>query len=165
MAGVAFVPPGSNIPAQGGPDQDQEPNELEELKRKLKAARLPPEAAKMAERELRRLRKMMPANQEYQVTRTWLDTLAEIPWAAVTDDRLGPETLARARKQLEDDHYGLDKAKKRLLEYLAVLRLKQSLNEEIDEQIKRVEQESAAPGRWFRFDQAASQGLVTLGIS
>jgi ATP-dependent Lon protease len=124
------------------PDEEQEPNELDELKKKLAAAKLPPEASKVAERELKRLRKMIPANQEYQVTTTWLNTIAEVPWAALTEDRLGPDTLTRARKQLDDDHYGLDKVKKRLVEYLAVLRLKQSLNDELEEQIKLVEQEA-----------------------
>ncbi|EFQ30582.1 ATP-dependent protease La [Colletotrichum graminicola M1.001] len=130
-----------------GPSQDdeQEPNELEELKKKLDKANLPPEAAKMAEREIRRLKKMMPGNQEYQVTRTWLDVLAEIPWSVTTDDRLGPDTLARARKQLDEDHYGLDKVKKRLVEYLAVLRLKQSINDDVDEQINKAEQEAVTP--------------------
>merc|ERR1712000_740726 len=86
----------------------------------------------------------MPMNQEYQVTRNWLETLSEIPWAAVTDDRLGRDTLARARKQLDDDHYGLDKVKKRLIEYLAVLRLKQSINDGVNEKILKAEQEEGS---------------------
>ncbi|KAK2011505.1 ATP-dependent protease La [Colletotrichum eremochloae] len=144
------TPPNSMFPnpyGALGPNQDdeQEPNELEELKKKLDKARLPPDAAKMADREIRRLKKMMPGNQEYQVTRTWLDVLAEIPWSVTTDDRLGPDTLARARKQLDEDHYGLDKVKKRLVEYLAVLRLKQSINDDVDEQIKKAEQEAVSP--------------------
>ncbi|KAM0323475.1 hypothetical protein ACHAQA_008754 [Verticillium albo-atrum] len=139
-----FSPPGANGMMGGEQDEDQEPNELDELRKKLDAARLPPEATKIADRELRRLKKMMPGNQEFQVTRTWLEVLSEIPWSATTDDRLGPETLVRARKQLDDDHYGLDKVKKRLVEYLAVLRLKQSVNDEVDEQIKKAEEESVA---------------------
>ncbi|KAM0526002.1 hypothetical protein ACHAPS_004282 [Verticillium nonalfalfae] len=139
-----FFPPGANGMMGGDQDDEQEPNELDELKKKLDAARLPPEATKIADRELRRLKKMMPGNQEFQVTRTWLEVLSEIPWSATTDDRLGPETLVRARKQLDDDHYGLDKVKKRLVEYLAVLRLKQSVNDEVDEQIRKAEEESVA---------------------
>lgn len=147
MPGVTFIPPGSNMNMPiGGHDHEEEGNELVELKKKLDAAKLPPEASKVAERELKRLGKMIPANQDYQVTRTWLDTMAEIPWEAVTDDKLGPETLTRARKQLDDDHYGLEKVKKRLVEYLAVLRLKQFLNEDVEEQIKRLEQDTAALG-------------------
>ena len=139
--GLPFPPPPGFASSGGGQDDDQEPNEIEELQRKLDAAKLTPEAAKVAGREMKRLKKMVPAQAEYAVTRTYLDTLAEIPWTTVTDDRLGPQTLTRARKQLDDDHYGLDKVKKRLLEYLAVLRLKQSINEDVETQIRRSEQE------------------------
>jgi ATP-dependent Lon protease len=136
-------PPQSGLPWPPGnnPQSDQEPDELDELKQKLDAAKLPPEAARIVERELKRLRKSTAANQEYQVARNWLEVLTEIPWAVVTDDRLGKDTLTRARKQLDDDHYGLDKVKKRLLEYLAVLRLKQNQNEDIEDQINRINQE------------------------
>lgn len=139
--GMPFLPPPGFRGARNQ-DDDEEPNEMEELQKKLDAARLTPDAAKVAHRELKRLKKMVPAQAEYSVTRTFLETLAEIPWSAVTDDHLGPSTLATARKQLDDDHYGLEKVKKRLLEYLAVLRLKQSINEEVDAQIKQVEQET-----------------------
>ncbi|KAK5660306.1 hypothetical protein OQA88_12846 [Cercophora sp. LCS_1] len=127
-------------PGGGNPDE-QEPNEIEELQKRLDAAKLTPEAAKAADKELKRLKKIHPAQAEYAVMRTYLETLAEIPWSATTDDRLDPQTLSRARKQLDDDHYGLDKVKKRLLEYLAVLRLKQSINDDVEAQIKQAEQE------------------------
>ncbi|RKU47300.1 hypothetical protein DL546_009360 [Coniochaeta pulveracea] len=133
---VPFRAPG----ADGG--DDEELNALQELEKRLEAAKLTPEAAKAAKRDLKRLKQMSPVHAEYSVVRTYLETLAEIPWQAVTDDHLGSSTLSRARKQLDDDHYGLDKVKKRLLEYLAVLRLKQSINEEVDAQIKQVEQET-----------------------
>lgn len=141
QGGLPSMPSMNFVPGQsGGNDgEDQEANELEDLKKKLHAAQLPPEAAKAADRELRRLQKMMPMNQEYQVIRNWLETLADVPWTTMTDDRLGPDTLIRARKQLDDDHYGLDKVKKRLIEYLAVLRLKQSLNDEVDAKIRAQE--------------------------
>lgn len=142
MPGMSFVPPSGQIPSGNDQGDDQEASELDELRKRLQAAMLPADVAKAVDRELRRLQKMMPMNQEYQVTRNWLETLSEIPWAAVTDDRLGPETLTRARKQLDDDHYGLDKVKKRLIEYLAVLRLKQSINDEVDEQIRKAEAEA-----------------------
>lgn len=127
--------------ASGG--EDDEPNEIEELQKRLQAARLSPEAAKVAERELKRLKKMNPQQADYAVTRTYLETLAEVPWTKVTEDRLGPDTLTVARQQLDHDHYGLDKVKKRLLEYLAVLRLKQSINEEVESEIKKAEEEIA----------------------
>ncbi|KAG8425236.1 hypothetical protein J3458_001961 [Metarhizium acridum] len=143
IPGVNFLSGAGQMPSGNDQGDEQEANELDELKKKLQNAQLPAEVAKTVDRELRRLQKMMPMNQEYQVTRNWLETLSEIPWAAVTDDRLGPETLIRARKQLDDDHYGLDKVKKRLIEYLAVLRLKQSLNDDVDEQIRKAEAEIA----------------------
>lgn len=134
---------GMPLPGMGGPEDEQEPNEMEELNRKLDAAKLTPEAAKVADRELKRLKKMSPAQAEYQVTRNYLENLAEIPWSAMTEDRLGVETLSRARKQLDDDHYGLEKVKKRLLEYLAVLKLKQQINEDVNAQVAKAEEEKA----------------------
>jgi ATP-dependent Lon protease len=131
----------SGLPLSG--NDEEEPNEMEELKKKLDAAKLTAEAAKVADRELRRLKKMSPAQAEYQVTRNYLENLAEIPWTAVTEDQLGVETLSRARKQLDDDHYGLEKVKKRLLEYLAVLKLKQQINQDIKTQLANAEEEKA----------------------
>jgi ATP-dependent Lon protease len=142
LPGMTFVAPPGQMPGGGDQNEDQEATELDELKRKLTAANLPPEVSKAVDRELRRLQKMMPANQEYQVTRNWLEILSEIPWSAVTEDRLGPETLVRARKQLDEDHYGLEKVKKRLIEYLAVLRLKQGIAEEVEQKIKKAEEEA-----------------------
>lgn len=131
-------------PGMGGPSEDEsEPNEMEELKKKLDAAKLTPEAAKVADRELKRLKKMSPAQAEYQVCRNYLENLAEIPWSSMTEDQLGVETLGRARKQLDEDHYGLEKVKKRLLEYLAVLKLKQSINDDVDTQVAKAEEEKA----------------------
>jgi ATP-dependent Lon protease len=137
-----IMPPGIGG-ASGGNDEDNEVNEVEELKQKLVEAGLSPEAQKVAERELKRLKKMNPANAEYGVCRTYLENLAEIPWARGTEDQLGVETLKRARQQLDDDHYGLETIKKRLLEYLAVLKLKQSVNSDIDQQIAKLESDLA----------------------
>jgi ATP-dependent Lon protease len=136
--------PGMPGPGQVPPQDDQEPNEIDELQQKLDTAKLTPEAAKVADREIKRLKKMAPQQAEYNVIRTYLENLAEIPWSATTEDKLGVETLRRARKQLDDDHYGLDKVKKRLLEYLAVLKLKQSINDGVDAQIKKAEAEASA---------------------
>jgi len=137
MAMNGMAPPG--MPgSNGSAEEDNEVNEVEELKQKLAEAGLSSEAQKVADRELRRLKKMNPANAEYGVCRTYLENLAEIPWTKMTEDQLGVESLKRARKQLDDDHYGLEKIKKRLLEYLAVLKLKQSVNAEVDQQIARL---------------------------
>jgi ATP-dependent Lon protease len=136
--------PGGGMPTMPGQGDENEPNEIDELQQKLDAAKLSPEAAKAADRELKRLRKMSPQQAEFNVIRTYLENLAEIPWSAMTEDRLGIDTLRRARKQLDDDHYGLEKVKKRLLEYLAVLKLKQSINDDVAAQIKLAEEEAAA---------------------
>lgn len=134
---------GAVLPGSFGGDQgeDSDANELDELKQRLENAELSPEAQKVADREMKRLKKMNPANAEYGVCRNYLENLAEIPWTKTTEDVLGAETLTRARKQLDDDHYGLEKIKKRLLEYLAVLKLKQAVNIDIDTQISRFTEE------------------------
>ncbi|KAE8149312.1 Lon protease C-terminal proteolytic domain-containing protein [Aspergillus avenaceus] len=136
MAGLTgLTPPGMANGRNNNDSDDKEANEVDELQQKLQEAQLSPEARKVADKELRRLRKMNPANAEYGVCRTYLENILEIPWTKVTEDQLGPETLKRARQQLDDDHYGLEKIKKRLLEYLAVLRLKQSTNLDVERQI------------------------------
>ena len=141
-----FGPGGLTAPGAGDNGGDEELNEMEELKKKLDQAGLTPEAQKVADREMKRLKKMNPAQAEYGVCRTYLETLAEVPWTAATEDQLGVETLKRARKQLDDDHYGLQKIKKRLLEYLAVLRLKQAVNADLEAQITQAKAE-AVPSR------------------
>ena len=92
-------------------------DELEELSKKLEEAQPSPEAKKVAERELKRLRQMSPQSAEYQVARTYLDVFAALPWARVTEDRLD---LKAAREILDRDHYDLKTVKERILEYLAV---------------------------------------------
>lgn len=131
-------PPGlpGGLPGGGANVGDEETSELDELKKRLQDARLSPEADKVAQRELLRLSKMNPAQAEYQVCRNYLENLAEIPWTKTTADQLDSKTLIKAKKQLDDDHYGLDKIKKRLLEYLAVLKLKEHANKSLDEQIR-----------------------------
>lgn len=130
-------PPGLSGKGNDNNGGEDEPNEIEELKQKLGDAKLSPEAQKVADKELKRLKKMNPVQAEYGVCRTYLENLSEIPWTAMTEDQLGVETLTRARKQLDDDHYGLEKIKKRLLEYLAVLKLKQAINADLEVQIKQ----------------------------
>lgn len=143
MNGFGSFNPNSFAPGARDEGGDDEPNEFEELQKKITEAKLTPEAQKVADRELKRLKKMNPAQAEYGVCRTYIETLAEVPWSAATEDQLGVETLERARKQLDDDHYGLHKIKKRLLEYLAVLRLKQMLNADIEAQISKAREEAA----------------------
>lgn len=137
-AGGNGLPSGFPGGFPGGNQQqgEEEASELDELKKRLEDAKLPSEADKVAQRELQRLQKMNPAQAEYQVIRNYLENLAEIPWSKTTVDQLDSTTLIRAKKQLDDDHYGLEKIKKRLLEYLAVLKLKEQANRSIDDQIR-----------------------------
>ena len=96
-------------------------SEVEQLRAKLDAAKLPPNVDKEATRELGRLESIPSASPEYGVIRTWLQIVSELPWAVATPDKLD---LAEARKILDRDHFDLDKVKRRIIEYLAVLKLK-----------------------------------------
>jgi ATP-dependent Lon protease len=98
-----------------------EKTEIQELRTRIAAARLPEAVGKVGERELERLERMTPASPEYQMIRTYLDWVLEVPWSTTTDDRLDP---VAARQVLDEDHYDLDKVKDRIVEYLAVQKLK-----------------------------------------
>jgi len=95
--------------------------ETQELRKRVTDAHLPPHVAEVANREVDRLERMTPAAPEYQMIRTYLDWLLDVPWSKRTEDRLDP---IAARKVLDDDHYDLDKVKERIVEYLAVRKLK-----------------------------------------
>jgi ATP-dependent Lon protease len=98
--------------------------DLAELRKRIDAAGLPEEPLRVAEKELHRLGQMNPASAEYTVSRTYLDWLIDVPWSVSTPDVLD---IAAARAVLERDHYGLDKVKNRILEYLAVRKLKNDM--------------------------------------
>jgi ATP-dependent Lon protease len=102
-------------------ETDERTAEIQELREKIEKANLPEEAKTVAERELDRLAKMPPAAAEYTVSRTYLDWLVELPWATGTEDNLD---IQRGRRILDEDHYDLDKVKRRIVEYLAVRKLK-----------------------------------------
>ncbi|MGH7493951.1 MAG: endopeptidase La [bacterium] len=104
-----------------GEDEDERTSEINELRQRLEEAKLPEEAKKVADKELDRLSKIPPAAAEYTVSRTYLDWLIELPWSKKTDDNLDVNI---ARQVLDEDHYNLEKVKKRILEYLAVRQLK-----------------------------------------
>ncbi|MBH1988735.1 MAG: endopeptidase La [Myxococcaceae bacterium] len=105
-------------------DKEDDESGVEELEKRLKAANLPEEADKVSRRELKRMRNMQPSQAEYTVARTYLDWLAELPWKKESKDNLD---LENARKTLDADHYGLEKIKKRIIEYLAVRKLKSDM--------------------------------------
>ncbi|MFN8160669.1 MAG: endopeptidase La [Solirubrobacterales bacterium] len=100
---------------------DEQQAEINELRERLDAAELPEQARKAADRELSRLEKLPPAAAEYGVIRSYLEWLVELPWSASTEDNLD---IAHAREVLDADHYDLEKVKDRILEYLAVRKLK-----------------------------------------
>ena len=98
-------------------EDDAEADELDALREKLDAATLPEAASKEAYRELSRLERMNTASPEYQMIRTYLEWVAELPWSKHTGNAIN---VAYAREVLDEDHYGLEKIKERILEYLAV---------------------------------------------
>src|SRR6476661_8493361 len=104
---------------------DAEQAEINELRERLESLDLPEETQKAAERELARLEKLPPAAAEYGVIRTYLEWILTLPWNKLTDDNLD---LEQARRVLDEDHYDLDKVKERIIEYLAVSKLKREVS-------------------------------------
>lgn len=105
-------------------ETDDRTMEIEELRDRIKAAKMPDEAREAAEKELDRLSKMNPSAAEYTVSRTYLDWLVILPWSVSTDDMLN---IKAAEKVLDEDHYDLEKVKERIIEFLAVRKLKADL--------------------------------------
>ncbi len=105
-------------------DKDDDEAGVEELEKRLSEVGLSEDAMKAAQRELKRMRNMQPSQAEYTVARTYLEWLADLPWEKTTVDNLD---LKNAQDQLDEDHYGLDKIKKRVIEYLAVRKLKDDM--------------------------------------
>lgn len=101
-------------------EADEYEKEVDELREKIKKCKAPEEVAKQAEKEISRLEKMMPFSPEATVIRTYLDWIIRVPWAIKTKDNLD---VNRAERILNEDHYGLDQAKQRIVEYLAVCKL------------------------------------------
>jgi ATP-dependent Lon protease len=102
-------------------ETDDESVEIDEYRKKIASKKLPEGAAKEADREVTRLARMHPSSSEYVVASTYLDWLTSLPWSEKSKDKLD---IKAARKILDQDHYGLEKPKKRIIEYLAVRKLK-----------------------------------------
>ncbi len=109
-------------------EADEQTVEVEEFRGKIDAAEMPSEADKQARRELERLSRLPTAAAEYGVIRTYLDWLVSLPWSILTQDNLD---IANARNVLDQDHYGLEDIKERILEYLAVRKLRQERADEL----------------------------------
>ena len=107
-------------------DTDDEDSEGSELRKKLEAAHLPEEVRKDAERELSRMEKLSGASPEHSVIRTYLDWITSLPWNVGIG---GDIDVSKARRILDEDHYDLTKVKDRILEYLAVQKLRNDRGE------------------------------------
>ena len=104
----------------GEDDDDSNQSEIDELKQAIADANMSTEAAEQARKELKRLQKMPESSGEYSMIRTYLDWLTDLPWNTLEAENID---IAKAREVLDEDHYGLEKIKKRILEYLAVRKL------------------------------------------
>ena len=102
-------------------EDDGDQGDLDGLEERIAKASLPQEAETVAKKQLKRLRNMQVGSAEYTVVRTYLDWILDLPWHAQTPDNMD---ISAVRKVLDEDHYGLEKVKKRILEYLAVRKLK-----------------------------------------
>ncbi len=102
-------------------EDDGDQGDLDGLDDRIAKANLPTEAEQVAKKQIKRLRNMQVGSAEYTVVRTYLDWILDLPWHVQTPDNLD---IAQVRKVLDEDHYGLEKVKKRILEYLAVRKLK-----------------------------------------
>jgi ATP-dependent Lon protease len=100
---------------------DARSSEIEDLEKKIETAKMPEDARKAADKELDRLKMIPPESAEHTVVRTYLDWLVSVPWSISTDDNLD---IKHARSVLDEDHFDLEKVKERILEFLAVRKLK-----------------------------------------
>ncbi|MEQ2195349.1 Lon protease-like protein 2 [Xenoophorus captivus] len=105
-------------------DEDEDGDDMAALERKIHGASMPEAALRVCLKELKRLKKMPQSMPEYALTRNYLDLMVELPWSKSTKDCLD---IRAARTLLDNDHYAMDKLKRRVLEYLAVRQLKTSL--------------------------------------
>ena len=110
------------IKKQLGEDGDSS-EELRELEEAIDNAGMPPEALEQAKKELKRLERMSDGSGEYSMIRTWLDWMIQLPWSKLDAEAI---EIEKARKVLDEDHYGLEKIKRRIVEYLAVRKLNPS---------------------------------------
>ena len=101
-------------------EEEESAEEIQELREAIAKAGMPEEALEQANKELKRMERMQDASAEYSMLRTWIDWMIQLPWSKVDEESIDIE---HARKVLDEDHYGLDKIKRRIVEYLAVRKL------------------------------------------
>ena len=132
-----------------------EEEEIAELKNKLKKANLPKEIYTKVNKELERLKKLSIHNPETSYLRTWIETVLELPWGEYTKSSY---SLSKAEKILDQDHYGLEKVKERILEYIAVLKLK-------NDQVKATKNHAVNPPTILCFVGPPGVGKTSVGRS
>src|SRR6266568_2578538 len=132
-------------------EESEEQATVNELRRKIDEAKMPEEALKEANRELSRLEKLPTVSPEYSIIRTYLELLASLPWSKSTGEKID---VPRARQVLDQDHYDLEKIKDRILEYLAVRRLKEErLAEHAQHDAEVAAEETSTAGNGRRLTQ------------
>src|SRR5690606_27701244 len=107
------------IRKQLGEDEDAS-EEIQELRETIEKIGMPEEALEQCKKELKRMERMQDASTEYSMLRTWIDWMIQLPWSKLDEVSIDIE---RARQVLDEDHYGLEKIKRRIVEYLAVRKL------------------------------------------
>jgi len=140
-------------------EESEEQATANELRRKIDEAKMPEEALKEANRELSRLEKLPTVSPEYSIIRTYLELLASLPWSKSTGEKID---VPHARQVLDHDHYDLEKIKDRILEYLAVRRLKEErvaerLQQEAEAASEGADSEGIRPTQPLQSDEATRQ--------
>ena len=146
-------------------EEDEQEADIRELEERIEAAGMPEEAGKEARRELNRMKRMPIQAAEYSVIKTYLDLMVSLPWQQTTEDNLD---IAHARQVLEEDHYGLEEIKDRIVEYLAVRKLRAERKAEREEENEEDVQDKIRrerEGVLLCFVGPPGVGKTSLGIS
>jgi ATP-dependent Lon protease len=143
-------------------DEDEQATDIRELEERIVAAQMPEEAEKEARHELDRMRRMPIQAAEYSVIKTYLDLMVSLPWQKGTDDNLD---IAHARQVLDEDHYGLAEIKDRILEFLAVRKLRAERKRDDEEEDLRDKVRREREGVVLCFVGPPGVGKTSLGIS
>ncbi len=149
------------IRSELGENEDQSV-EIDEFRRQIDDADMPEEANKQAKRELDRMSHLPSMAAEYGVIRTYLDWMVSLPWADMTEDNLD---ITRARKVLDEDHYGLEDVKERILEFLAVRKLRKEREGEFEEDVYEDDIRRIREGVILCFVGPPGVGKTSLGRS